>query len=268
MHREGFLSLAQPLIHPSAIIEPGAELDPGVEVGPFCVIGSGVRIAAGTRIGPHAVVRGASDIGRDNRIFQFASVGEDPQDKKYQGEPTRLVMGDRNVVRESATIHRGTVQDEGVTRIGDDNLFMAYTHVAHDCRIGDHVILANAASLGGHVRIEDWAILGGFTLVHQFCRIGAHSFCAMGSAVTKDVPTYVTVGGHPAEPRGINSEGLKRRGFSDEALTLIRRAYRLLYRSNLKLAEAMESVTALADTCPELVPLVEFVAGSTRSIVR
>ena len=214
------------------------------------------------------MVRGPSDIGRDNRIFQFATVGEDPQDKKYRGEPTRLEMGDRNVVRESATIHRGTVQDAGVTRIGNDNLFMAYTHVAHDCRIGDHVILANAASLGGHVQIQDWAILGGFTLVHQFCHIGAHAFCAMGSVVAKDVPTYVTVGGHPAAPRGINSEGLKRRGFSDEAVTLIRRAYRLLYMSNLKLADAMEAVRELSATCPELTPLVEFVASSTRSIVR
>lgn len=268
MHGAGTLSLVHPLIHPSAIIDPGAELDPGVEVGPFCVIGPGVRIAAGTRIGPHAVVRGPSDIGRDNRIFQFATVGEEPQDKKYRGEDTRLEMGDRNVVRESATIHRGTVQDVGVTRIGSDNLLMAYTHVAHDCVIGDHAILANAASLGGHVQVGDWAILGGFTLVHQFCHVGAHSFCAMGAVVAKDVPTYVTVGGHPAGPRGINSEGLKRRGFSDETVTLIRRAYRLLYMSNLKLTEALEAVRELSVTCPELVPLVEFVAGSTRSIVR
>jgi UDP-N-acetylglucosamine acyltransferase len=256
------------LIHPSAIVDPDAELDAGVAVGPFSIVGSGVRIGAGTSVGPHVVVRGPCDIGRDNRIFQFASVGEDPQDKKYAGEATRLVMGDRNVVREGATIHRGTAQDAGETWIGNDNLFMAYTHVAHDCRIGDHVILANAASLGGHVRIEDWAILGGFTLVHQFCHVGAHSFCAMGSVVARDVPTYVTIGGHPAVPRGVNSEGLKRRGFSDQAISAIRRAYRLLYMSNEKLADAMAAIRELSDTCPELNPLVEFIANSTRSIVR
>ncbi len=256
------------MIHPSAVVDPAAELDEGVEVGPFSLIGPGVRVGSGTRIGPHAVVRGPSDLGRDNRIFQFASVGEDPQDKKYAGEPTRLVMGDRNVVREGATIHRGTVQDSGVTRIGDDNLFMAYTHVAHDCRIGSHAILANAASLGGHVQVGDWAILGGFTLVHQFCQVGAHSFCAMGSVVARDVPTYVTVGGHPAVPRGINSEGLKRRGFSDATITAIRRAYRLLYRSGLKLADALTAIRELSATCPELVPLADFIALSTRSLVR
>lgn len=264
MHGAGLLRL----IHPSAIVDPAAELDEGVEVGPFSIIGAGVRIAAGTRIGPHVVVRGPSDIGRDNRFFQFASIGEDPQDKKYAGEPTRLIMGDRNVVREGATIHRGTVQDAVETRIGHDNLFMAYAHVAHDCWIGDHVILANAASLGGHVRVEDWAILGGFTLVHQFCHVGAHSFCAMGSVVARDVPTYVTAGGHPAVPRGVNSEGLKRRGFSDLAIASIRRAYRLLYMSGLPLADALTAIREQAGGHPELVPLAEFVANSTRSIVR
>ncbi len=256
------------MIHPSAIIDSDAKLEAGVEVGPFSIVGPGVRIGRGTLIGPHVVVRGPSDIGRDNRIFQFASVGEDPQDKKYGGEETRLTMGDRNVVREGATIHRGTVQDAGVTCIGSDNLLMAYTHVAHDCRIGDHVIMANAASLGGHVRVEDWAILGGFTLIHQFCQIGAHSFCAMGSVIARDVPTYVTVGGNPAVPRGINSEGLKRRGFSDEAITLIRRAYRRLYTSNLKLADALAAIREMSMTCPELTSLADFIANSTRSIVR
>jgi len=256
------------LIHPNAIVDPAAELDADVEVGPFSIVGAGVRIGRGTRVGPHVVLRGPSDIGQDNRIFQFASVGEDPQDKKYGGEPTRLTMGDRNVVREGATIHRGTVQDSGATSIGSDNLFMAYTHVAHDCRIGDHVIMANAASLGGHVRIEDWAILGGFTLVHQFCHIGAHSFCAMGSVLTRDVPTYLTVGGHPAVPRGVNGEGLKRRGFSAEAITLIRRAYRLLYASSLKLADALAAIRELSDACPEVGALADFIAESTRSIVR
>ncbi len=256
------------MIHPTALIDPGADLDEGVEVGPFAVIGPGVEIGAGTRIGPHTVVRGPTRIGRDNVIFQFASVGEDPQDKKYGGEPTRLEIGDRNRIREFVTIHRGTVQDRGVTTIGNDNLFMAYTHVAHDCRIGDQVIMANAASLGGHVEIQDWSILGGFTIVHQFCRIGAHSFCAMGSMLTKDVPPYVTVGGHPAEPRGINSEGLRRRGFSEDAIAAVKRAYRYLYMGGLKLDEALERVRELAAVVPEVVPLADFVADRNRSIVR
>ena len=256
------------LIHPSAIIDPSALLDNGVEVGPFAVIGAGVEIGAGTRIGPHAVIRGLTRIGRDNRIFQFASVGEDPQDMKYGGEETRLEIGDRNQIRECATLHRGTVQDQGVTRIGSDNLFMAYTHVAHDCRIGNHVIMANAASLGGHVEIQDWAILGGFTIVHQFCRIGAHSFCAMGSALSKDLPPYVTVGGQPAAPHGINSEGLRRRGVSPNAITAIKRAYRALYMAGLKLDEALERIRTLSETCPEVERFASFIAERSRSIVR
>ena len=256
------------LIHPSALVDPGADLDSTVEVGPFAVIGAGVQIDAGTRIGPHAVLRGPMRIGRDNRIFQFASVGEDPQDKKYSGEPTRLEMGDRNQVREFATLHRGTVQDQGVTRIGDDNLFMAYTHVAHDCRIGNQVILANAASLGGHVEIQDWAILGGFTIVHQFCRIGMHAFCAMGSVLTRDVPPYVTVGGHPAEPHGINSEGLRRRGFAPASIQAIKRAYRLLYMANLKLDEARAQIAEMAADTPELQPLLDFISAAGRGLAR
>ncbi|WP_295456115.1 acyl-ACP--UDP-N-acetylglucosamine O-acyltransferase [uncultured Thiodictyon sp.] len=256
------------MIHASAVIDPGAQLDVGVEVGPFAVIGAGVEIGGGTRIGPHAVIRGPTRIGRDNRIFQFASVGEDPQDMKYRGEETRLEIGDRNQIRECATVHRGTIQDQGVTRIGNDNLFMAYTHVAHDCRIGDHVIMANAASLGGHVEIQDWAILGGFTIVHQFCRIGAHSFCAMGSAVSKDLPPYVTVGGQPAAPHGINSEGLRRRGFTPAAITGIKRAYRALYLGGLKLDEALERIRGLVAEAPEVAALADFVAERTRSIVR
>lgn len=239
-----------------------------VEVGPFSVIGSDVRIGRGTRIGPHAVICGPAEIGEDNRIFQFSSIGEIPQDKKYGGEPTRLIMGDRNVVRESATIHRGTVQDKGETRIGNDNLFMAYTHVAHDCVIGDHVIMANAASLGGHILVSDWAILGGFTIVHQFCRVGAHSFSAMGSVIAKDIPPFVTIDGHPAVPRGINAEGLRRRRFSPELISAIRRAYRLLYSSGLKLTEAVEQIRALAESYPELDCMADFVADSSRSIVR
>jgi UDP-N-acetylglucosamine acyltransferase len=255
-------------IHPTSLVDPDARLAPGVEVGPFAVIGPDVEIGPGTRIGPHVVLRGPTRIGRDNRIFQFASVGEDPQDMKYGGEPTLLTIGDRNRIREFATINRGTAQDRGVTSIGSDNLLMAYTHVAHDCLIGDHAIMANAASLGGHVEIQDWAILGGFTIVHQFCRIGAHSFCAMGSVLTKDVPTYVTVGGHPALPRGINSEGLRRRGFPDTAIAAIKRAYRALYLANLKLDEAVVRLRELAETAPEIVPLADFVSDSSRSIVR
>ena len=256
------------MIDPRAAIDPTAELDEGVSVGPFAVIGAGVQIAKGTRVGPHAVIMGPTRIGRDCRIFQFASVGEDPQDKKYAGESTRLEIGDRNVIRECATVHRGTIQDEGVTRIGDDNLLMAYTHVAHDCRIGNQVIMANAASLGGHVHVQDWAILGGFTIVHQFCRIGAHSFCAMGSALTKDLPPYVMAGGSPARPRGINNTGLKRRGFSEGALIGIKRAYKVLYISRNSLEEAQAALAELAREFPEVGLLAEFVADSPRSILR
>lgn len=256
------------LIHPSAIVDPSARLDEGVEVGPYAVIGSRVEIGAGTSIGPHVVIRGPTRIGRDNRIFQFASVGEDPQDKKYGGEETWLTIGDRNRIREFVTINRGTVQDQGVTSIGSDNLLMAYVHVAHDCRIGDHVIMANAASLGGHVPVQDWAILGGFTIVHQFCRIGSHSFSAMGSVLTKDVPPYVMVGGHPAEPKGINTEGLRRRGFGDEPIAAIKRAYRTLYLAGLKLDDARSQIEALAQSTPELRAMAAFLSESGRSVVR
>lgn len=255
-------------IDPRALIDPAAQLDEGVTVGPFSVISAGVRIGSGTEIGPHVVIRGPCRIGRDNRIYQFASIGEDPQDKKYAGEETRLEIGDRNRIREFTTIHRGTVQDESLTRIGSDNLLMAYTHVAHDCRIGSHVIMANAASLGGHVHVDDWAILGGFSIVHQFCRIGAHCFTAMGSAVSKDVPPYVMVGGHPAKPHGINSEGLRRRQYSAEQLATIKRAYKTLYLSGLPLAAAREQITAAAAQNEELRVMAEFLAASERSIVR
>jgi UDP-N-acetylglucosamine acyltransferase len=256
------------VIDPRAAIAPGAELDSGVSVGPFAVIGDGVRIGAGTWVGPHAVIRGPTEIGRDNRIYQFASVGEDPQDKKYGGEPTRLEIGDRNVIRECATVHRGTVQDLGVTRLGHDNLVMAYAHVAHDCQLGNHVILANAASLGGHVTIGDWAILGGFVIIHQFCQVGAHCFCGMGSVITMDVPPYVTVGGHPAAAHGVNSEGLQRRGFSAAAIAQVRQAYRRLYRSGLRLEAAIVEIEALAEATPELRILADFLRGSRRGIVR
>ena len=200
------------MIHPSAIVDPAAILAEDVSVGPFSIIGHDVEIGSGTTVGPHVVIKGPSRIGRDNRIFQFASVGEDPQDKKYQGEITRLEIGDRNVIREYCTIHRGTAQDQSLTRIGSDNLLMAYTHVAHDCVIGDGVIMANGASLAGHVSVDDHAILGGFSLVHQFCRIGRHSFSGMGSVISRDIPPYVMVGGSPTKPRGINNVGMERRG--------------------------------------------------------
>jgi len=253
-------------IHPTAVIDPTAELDTGVEIGPYAVIGPRVRIGADTRIGPHVVIRGPTRMGSGNRIFQFASVGEDPQDKKYGGEETFLEIGDGNVIREYATLHRGTVQDTAVTRIGNGNLFMAYTHVAHDCRVGDKVIMANAASLAGHVEVQDWAILGGFTIVHQFCRVGAHCFCAMGSVITKDVPPYVIIGGHPAEPRGINAEGLRRRDVEAATIQQLKSAYRMLYMSNRKLEDAVAAMRALGNARVD--QIASFVADSSRSIVR
>lgn len=256
------------MIDSRAIVDQAAELDDGVTVGPFAVIGPRVEIGAGTSIGPHAVVNGPTRIGRDNRIYQFASVGDDPQDKKYAGEPTRLEIGDRNVIREYCTINRGTVQDVGVTRVGDDNWIMAYVHIAHDCQVGDKTIFANGASLAGHVLVDDYAILGGFTLVHQFCRIGSHAFTAMGSGIAKDVPPYVMVSGNPARPHGLNLEGLARRGFSADALREIRRAYKVLYRSNLKLEAARERITEMAESCEELAVWREFLEQTRRSVVR
>ena len=255
-------------IDPRAAIDPAAELDEGVSVGPFTVIGPDVQIGRGTTIGPHAVINGPTTIGIDNKIFQFSSIGEDPQDKKYAGEATRLEIGDCNQIREFTTIHRGTAQDDAVTRIGNDNLLMAYTHVAHDCQLGDHIILANAASLGGHVVIGDHAILGGFSIAHQFCHIGAHSFSSMGSVIKSDVPPYVTIGGHPAKPHGINSEGLRRRGFSEETIQLIKRAYKLLYKSQLRLEEAVLEIKVLAKECAEIGLISDFVGKSTRGIIR
>lgn len=268
MYRQRLLTGPPELIHPSALIDPRAELDEDVSVGPFAVIGAEVQIGRGTSIGPHAVIQGPTRIGRDNRIFQFASVGEIPQDKKYRGETTRLEIGDRNTIREFATLHRGTAQDAGVTRVANDTLLMAYTHVAHDCQVGNQVILANAASLGGHVKVHDWAILGGFTIVHQNCQVGGHAFCAMGSVVTKDIPPYVTVGGHPARPHGINSEGLRRRGMSPETIESIRGAYKLLYKAGLTLEQAESALLELAAQFPEVGILAEFVSQRERSIIR
>jgi len=256
------------LIHPSAIVDPAAILAEDVSVGPFSIIGPDVEIGSGTTVGPHVVIKGPSRIGRDNRIFQFASVGEDPQDKKYQGEITRLEIGDRNVVREYCTIHRGTAQDQSLTRIGSDNLLMAYTHVAHDCVIGDEVIMANGASLAGHVSVDDHAILGGFSLVHQFCRIGRHSFSGMGSVISRDIPPYVMVGGSPTKPRGINNVGMERRGYDAEAILQIKRAFKVIYKSRLKLEEAIENLAAMAEQSPEILPMLEFLQQSGRSIIR
>jgi UDP-N-acetylglucosamine acyltransferase len=256
------------LIDPRAVIDPSAELDEGVTIGPFTIIGAKVSIAAGSVIGPHVVINGPTRIGKENQIYQFASIGEAPQDMKYASEPTTLELGDRNVVREFATLHRGTVQDQGITRIGNDNLLMAYIHIAHDCVLGDHIIMANAASLGGHVKIDDYAILGGFSKVHQFCRIGAHSFSGMSSAINMDLPPYVMVAGHPAKPHGINREGLSRRGFSKDAIQQIKRAYKLIYQSGKRLEEAKKEINEMLSETPELKVLADFLSHRGRGIQR
>ncbi|MCW8829125.1 MAG: acyl-ACP--UDP-N-acetylglucosamine O-acyltransferase [Gammaproteobacteria bacterium] len=255
-------------IHPTAIINSGAKIGEGVTVGPYSVIGADVEIGANSWIGPHVVVNGPTRIGCDNRIFQFASVGEIPQDLKYHGEPTRLEIGDRNTIREFVTINRGTVSGGGLTRIGDDNLLMAYIHIAHDCHIGNHVIFSNNASLAGHAVVGDHVILSGFTLVHQFCSIGDHAFTGMGSAVSKDVPPYLLVSGSPATPHGINKVGLKRRGFSDEQLRNLTNAYKILYRQGLGLEEAKAKLSEMANDHEELECFADFLQRSTRSIIR
>lgn len=256
------------MIDSRAVVDPRSELAGNVEVGPFTVIGPDVEIGEGSWIGPHVVIRGPTSIGRNNRIYQFASVGEVPQDKKYGGESTRLEIGDGNVIREYCTINRGTAQDAGVTRIADNNWIMAYVHIAHDCQVGSHIVLANGASLSGHVRVQDYATLGGFTLVHQFCRIGAYSFCAFASGIDQDVPPYVTVAGYRAVPRGINREGLRRQGFPAEEINAIRRAYKIIYRSQLRLEEAIEQVRSLTEGFPRLLILADFLVSSVRGILR
>lgn len=254
------------MIHPTAIIDEGAKLGSNVRVGAYSIIGADVEIGDDCDIGPHVVLRGPTTLGRGNRIFQFASVGEDCQDKKYAGEPTRLVVGDNNIFREFVTVHRGTVQDQGITRIGDNNLLMAYVHVAHDCVVGDNVILANNTTLAGHVHVGNWAILGGFTGVHQFCHIGAHAFTAVNSVVVQDIPPYIMAQGHNAVPRTINSEGLKRRGFTNEQITNIKRAFKMLYRQGLTVAEAVEQMQQL--DAEEVQSMIEFVQSSSRGIIR
>jgi len=255
-------------IHPTAIIDPGARLDSTVEVGPYAVIGNDVEIGAGTTIGAHAVIKGATKVGRDNRIFQFVSLGEAPQDKKYADEPTELIIGDRNVIREFCTFNRGTVQDAGATRIGNDNWIMAYVHLAHDCQVGNNTIFANNSQLAGHVHVGDHAILGGFTMVHQFVHIGAHCMTAIATVLLQDLPPYVMVSGNPAKTYGINSEGLKRRGFSSEKIAEIKRAYKTLYKSGLTLAEAKAQIETEVAACPELGILVTFLETAKRGIVR
>ena len=255
-------------MHSTAIISPGAELAEDVKVGPYSIIGNDVQIGAGTEIGSHVIIKGATEIGDNNRILQFASIGEDPQDKKYAGEKTRLVIGDGNTIREYCTLNRGTAQDIGVTRIGNNNWLMAYVHVAHDCDIGNEAVFANNSSLAGHVSVGDYVIFGGFSGVHQFCRVGAHSFIGNNAAVTRDVPPYIMVSGQPAVPRGVNSAGLKRRGFNSDQAKNIKEAFRLLYRLGLRLEEARDRITELAADREELRIFAEFLEPSERSIVR
>jgi UDP-N-acetylglucosamine acyltransferase len=255
-------------VHPTAIVAAGAQLGSGVEVGAYSVIGAGVTIGDGTVIASHAVVTGRTVIGRNNRVFPFSSIGDIPQDRKYGGEPTRTVIGDDNVIREYVTIHAGTAQDRGVTTIGQRNLILAYCHIAHDCVIGNETTFSNNAQLAGHVVVDDFVVFGALSGVHQFCRIGTHAFIAAGSIVLQDVPPYVTAGGYPAKAHGINGEGLRRRGFSAEAIAAIKRAYKTLYRAGLTLDAARAQITADAAAVSTLAPLAAFLASPGRGIVR
>lgn len=255
-------------IHATAIVADTAKLADDVVVGPYSVIGDDVEIGAGCDIGSHVVINGPTTIGVENRIYQFASIGDDPQDKKYAGEPTTLVIGDRNTIREYCTISRGTTQDRGETRIGSDNWIMAYVHIAHDCIVGDHCILANNTTLAGHVVVGDWVIFGGFSGVHQFCRIGSHAFLGMYSGLNRDVPAYTMMSGQPAEPKGINSEGLKRRGFSAEQIRNIKNGYRIVFRQGKKLADAIDEIAGISDAHPELELLLESLRASERGLAR
>ncbi|MGB0663549.1 MAG: acyl-ACP--UDP-N-acetylglucosamine O-acyltransferase [Pontibacterium sp.] len=256
------------MIHPQAIVDPTANIADDVKIGPWTYIGPNVTIDEGTVIESHVVIKGPTRIGKGNRIFQFSSIGEECQDLKYNGEPTELVIGDYNTIREGVTIHRGTIQDNSLTSIGSHNLLMAYVHVAHDCVVGNHVILANNTSLAGHVRVADWAILGGFTAIHQFCQVGEHVMTGVNSVIFKDVPAYVKGGGNPFKPRTINAEGLKRRGFSAETIAVLKRAYRLLYRENLTVEQSIEALEALQEDTPAVALLIDSVKASTRGISR
>ena len=256
------------MISDKAVIDKSAVIAPNVEISPFSIIGADVEIGEGTWIGPHAVINGPCKIGRNNKIFQFASIGEDPQDKKYAGEPTRLEVGDNNTFRECTTVSRGTTSGGGLTRIGNNNLFMAYVHIAHDCLIGNDNIFANNASLAGHVIVEDFVVMSGFSGVVQFCHMGSHSFAAMGSMVEKDVPPFVKVAGYCAKPFGLNTVGMKRRGFSTETMLNLRRAYKIIYRKGLTVKDAVEQLTLMLTECPEIQLFINFIQGSTRGIVR
>lgn len=256
------------MIDPRAIIDPSAVLAENVSVGPWSIIGPDVEIGSGTKIESHVIIKGPARIGKNNHIFQFSSVGEATPDLKYKGEPTRLVIGDNNIIREGVTIHRGTIQDRGETTIGNDNLIMAYVHIGHDCVVGNHCILVNNASLAGHVHIDDWAILGGYTLVHQFCHIGQHCFTGMASAIGKDVPAYVMVAGNPSAAKSINSEGLRRRGFTQEEIAVLNKCFKLVYRRGLTVEEAIRELTQLAVDCDRVNLLIESLQSSTRGILR
>ncbi len=255
-------------IHSTAIVDSKAQLANDVEIGAYSIIGPDVKIDSGTRVGPHVVINGHATIGKNNQIFQFSSLGEVPQDKKYKNEPTQLEIGDNNTIREFCTFNRGTAQDKGITKIGDNNWIMAYVHIAHDCHVRNNTIMANNSSLAGHVDVYDHAILGGFTLVHQFCKVGEHVITAVGSVVFKDIPPYVTAAGYDAQPHGINAEGLKRRGFSADSITNIKRAYKTLYRQSLTLEEAKLALSEQVLSAPELQILIDFLSISTRGIVR
>ena len=256
------------MIHKSVIISETAKISDNVEIGPFSIIGDHVEIGEGTRIDSHVVINGPTIVGSENHIYQFASIGDDPQDKKYRGESTRLKIGNRNTIREYCTISRGTAQDKSLTTIGDDNWIMAYVHIAHDCQVGNNIIFANSATLAGHVHVGDWAIFAGFTGAHQFCHIGAHSFIGMNSLTNKDIPAYTMASGQPVTPRGVNTEGLKRRNFSSEEINNIKNAYRILYRSELTLAEAMSELEKLVENQPELLIFLESLKQSDRGIIR
>lgn len=248
-------------IHATALVDPGAELDSSVTVGPYTVIGPHVRVGAGTTIGPHCVLEGHTTIGRDNRVFQFNSLGAIPQDKKYAGEPCELVIGDRNTIREFCTFNIGSPGDSGVTRVGNDNWLMAYVHLAHDCVVGDHTIFANNSQLAGHVHVGDWVILGGFTVVHQFCKLGAHSFTAMNSLLFADLPPFVMCQGQPAQARSMNFEGLKRRGFSPEQIQTVKVIYKILYRDGLTLEKSIQAIDALGLTQPQAIEVTAMMSA-------
>lgn len=256
------------MIHPTAVIDPSARIAANVQVGPYSIIGPDVEIGEGTWIGPHVVIQGPTKIGKGNKIFQFASVGEDPQDMKFRGERTYLEIGDSNVIREFCTINRGTAQDKGMTIIGSNNLFMAYVHIAHDCIIGNHTIFANNASLAGHVKVDDFSILSAFSGVSQFCRVGKYSFACANAVIAKDVPPFVKAAGFYAEPFGLNTVGMKRRGFAEETMLHLRRAYKMIYRKGLTIKEVLIELEKMVIACPEVQLFIDFIQGSQQGIIR